>query len=105
VACVARYHRKAMPADRHACYGELGKADRSVVWMLAGILRVADGLDYTHGSVVRGLDVRARDDVLEITCRSRFDAEAELAQAGKKSDVLARATGRGVLLDVERVGA
>lgn len=105
VACVARYHRKAAPKDKHACYGELEEADRGVVWMLAGILRVADGLDYSHGSVVRDLEVRAGGAALEIVCRGFSGAQCELAQARKKSDVLARATGRQVVLEAERVRA
>jgi hypothetical protein len=66
------------------------------------MLRVADGLDYTHGSVVGDLDVRAGQGYLEVVCRAESGAQAELAQAERKSDVLARALGRAVSLRVER---
>jgi exopolyphosphatase / guanosine-5'-triphosphate,3'-diphosphate pyrophosphatase len=45
VACVARYHRGAVPKDRHEGYGDLGERARSIVLSLSALLRLADGLD------------------------------------------------------------
>ena len=104
VACVARYHRKAMPNDKHPCYADLDEPSRQLVWMLAGILRVADGLDYTHGSVVGDLAVRVKGQTLEIIARCRSDAVGELASAERKSNVLANATGMQVVIDAMLVG-
>jgi len=101
VACVARYHRGAMPRERHKRFAALDDGDQRTVWLLAGMLRVADGLDYTHGSLVRDVDVRVRTGHLEVIFRAESGAQAELAQAEKKSDVLARALGRVVSLRVE----
>lgn len=58
VAVVARYHRKAEPAKRHAEFAALSKADRVIVRRLAGVLRVADGLDRSHTQAVRGVRVK-----------------------------------------------
>ena len=102
VACVARYHRGAMPQERHKRFAALDDRDRRTVWLLAGMLRVADGLDYTHGSLAGDLDVRVRPGRLEVICRAECSAQAELAQAERKSDVLARALGRAVSVRVER---
>ncbi len=55
VALIARYHRKALPSERHEHYRNLDRADQHRVCMLAGILRVADGLDRSHNSIVRGV--------------------------------------------------
>lgn len=55
VAVIARYHRKAEPAKRHAEFAALSKEDRVIVRRLAGILRVADGLDRSHTQSVRGV--------------------------------------------------
>ena len=103
VACVARYHRKGAPQARHECFADLGDEDRRTVWLLAGMLRVADGLDYTHGAVVRDLDVEVRAGRVEIICRAEADAAGELASARKKADVLAEALGRAVRLRIEPV--
>ena len=102
VSCVARYHRKGAPRARHECFAALGDEDRRTVRLLAGMLRVADGLDYTHGAVVRDLDVAVRPGRVEIVCRAEADAAGELASAARKSDVLEQALGRTVCLRVER---
>ncbi|MFL6103441.1 MAG: HD domain-containing protein [Actinomycetes bacterium] len=52
VANIARYHRKALPADRHAEYMALDDDDRTLVRRLAALLRLADGLDADHFQVV-----------------------------------------------------
>src|SRR5690606_37459387 len=56
-ACVARYHRRAMPSTKHAAFKKLGPADRKRVRKLASILRIADALDRGHRSKVRAVEV------------------------------------------------
>lgn len=58
IAQVARYHRKSGPKDRHPAFAALAPADQQVVRTLAGLLRVAIGLDRGHEGHVA--DVRAR---------------------------------------------
>ena len=101
VACVARYHRKAAPRASHECFADLGDEDRRTVRLLAGILRVADGLDYTHRQAVREVGVEVLPGRVEIVCRAEGDAGGELASAAKKADVLEQALGRAVCLRVE----
>ncbi len=52
VANVARYHRKALPSEKHPPFAELSPRDREVVRHLAALLRVADGLDRAHEDAV-----------------------------------------------------
>jgi exopolyphosphatase/guanosine-5'-triphosphate,3'-diphosphate pyrophosphatase len=58
VANVARYHRRAEPDVRHAPYERLAKSDRRIVRQLAGVLRVADGLDRAHSQAVESVTLR-----------------------------------------------
>jgi exopolyphosphatase/guanosine-5'-triphosphate,3'-diphosphate pyrophosphatase len=58
IANVARYHRRAPPRKSHPNFARLDPQDRALVRVLAGILRVADGLDRTHTQ--RVTDVRCR---------------------------------------------
>jgi exopolyphosphatase/pppGpp-phosphohydrolase len=55
VACVARYHRKALPKKSHAIYRGLPRAARQRVAELGGILRLADAFDYAHDGGVTHL--------------------------------------------------
>jgi exopolyphosphatase/guanosine-5'-triphosphate,3'-diphosphate pyrophosphatase len=59
IANIARDHRRAFPSRKHQNLSRLSKEDRRLVAHLAGILRVADGLDRTHSRLVAG--VRAED--------------------------------------------
>lgn len=52
VANVARYHRSAEPKLKHRPFAELSESERTLVEALAGILRIADGLDRTHSQTV-----------------------------------------------------
>ena len=62
IAVVARYHRKSLPADKHAEFGALSKQDQRLVRILAGLLRVAIGLDRRHAATVRSVRVFIDDD-------------------------------------------
>lgn len=52
VANVARYHRKAHPAEKHKPFSALDGDDRELVRRLAAILCLADGLDRAHENAV-----------------------------------------------------
>ncbi|MFP4379016.1 MAG: HD domain-containing protein [Candidatus Sumerlaeia bacterium] len=60
VACVARYHRKAEPKPGHKIYRDLDPSQRKTVRSLAALLRLADGLDRSHHTKVRNLEVELR---------------------------------------------
>jgi exopolyphosphatase/guanosine-5'-triphosphate,3'-diphosphate pyrophosphatase len=64
VANVARYHRKANPADHHPSFAQLSASDQAGVLRLSAILRLADALDRDHVQRVQGVSVMiGTDDV------------------------------------------
>ena len=115
-ANVARYHRGASPKKRHRNFGELEKPLRERVRALAGILRLADGMDRGHVGAVAGLKVRWLERALRVTpVPARADAPLRLEMWGahRKSELLARVVGRpveivapdGSVLSSEALGA
>ena len=52
IANIARYHRKSHPKLKHDNFAKLNAINKDKVRKLAGILRVADGLDRGHNSAV-----------------------------------------------------
>ena len=58
IGLIARYHRKALPKEQHTYFRDLDTKDRNIVRKLAGILRVADGLDRMHQSKVKDISCR-----------------------------------------------
>ena len=94
VSCIARYHRKALPDKKHAHYSSLAKKDRRRVARLSALLRTADALDCTHGSLVRSLRCELLPGKIVIRCSATADLCAEEAEARKKGDLLEKVLGR-----------
>ena len=87
IACIARYHRKALPSLTHQGFGDLPKAARRQVRQLAAILRVADGLDYAHQGYVRSVRAELLDDVVTLLVHGPVEAEMEVRRAYEKADL------------------
>lgn len=91
VACVARYHRKAFPSKRHSAFARLERSDRRLVRALAGILRVADGLDRTHTQRITAVACTTHRGFVELTLHARTDPRVEIWDAERKSGLFSRA--------------
>lgn len=90
IANVARYHRKSHPKGRHPEFAELSRHDQSRVRTLAGILRVADGLDRTHRHNIDAIETVFDDEAItiNITCRDGCDPTFEFWSANRKKELL-----------------
>ena len=90
IAMVARYHRKSLPSADHADFMALPFADQERVQWLGAFLRIGDGLDRRHIQRVQEVEVRDLGNSCQILVYSPNEAEAELAGARKKADLLER---------------
>ena len=88
IGLIARYHRKALPKRSHKYYKQLSDNDQNRVAVLSGILRIADGLDRSHYSVVSDLTAEIRADEIKILCKTKGPATFEMFAASKKADLL-----------------
>jgi exopolyphosphatase/guanosine-5'-triphosphate,3'-diphosphate pyrophosphatase len=91
IANVARYHRRAFPHKSHANFSRLDRGERRLVRRLAGILRVADGLDRTHGQLAAGVRCRTGDGWVRIQVTGPRDPSIELEDAKRKAALFERA--------------
>lgn len=89
IACIARYHRRALPQKSHPEYAQLEKAARKRVSQLAALVRVADALDYGHDGRVEGVTAEIEEETVRffISAQHGLHADAELARARQKSDL------------------
>jgi exopolyphosphatase/pppGpp-phosphohydrolase len=92
IACIARYHRRALPSKDHDEFAALSPSARKRVSRLAALLRVADALDYNHDSRVLHLAVLpelCRHDVWTVAVQVRPLAEVddEFEHACDKADL------------------
>lgn len=92
IACIARYHRRAMPSLSHEEFATLKRPARKRVSALAALLRVADALDYSHDGRVLSLAAEpelctANAWAIALTIRPLADLDVELDKAYEKADL------------------
>lgn len=102
VALLARYHRKSAPKPSHPEFARLRPDEQRIVRVLAGILRIAIGLDRCHADAVAAVDVHRHGQrlYLDLIPNGDIDLDLELYAASERSDLLAEAL--EVTVDVRR---
>lgn len=93
LANIARYHRRSPPSLSHPNFSRLGEEDRELVRRLAGILRLADGLDRTHTQRVAGVGVTVEAGAVRFVLDAPPDSETDRWGAEQKSDLFQDAFG------------
>ncbi|HEX4125540.1 MAG TPA: Ppx/GppA phosphatase family protein [Tepidisphaeraceae bacterium] len=94
IANIARYHRKSAPKMKHEPYAALSSRARNVVMVGAALLRIADGLDRSHGSMVSSVTTKIGKKRVDVTIKARGDIELELWGARRKLDLFTQVFGR-----------
>lgn len=100
LAQIVRYHRKATPKESHAEFMALQPASRHKARVLAGILRIADGLDRSYTQRVRHVTCEVGDRAVTLRLDADGDASLEVWGARRKRDLFEEVFSRKVRLDV-----
>ena len=91
ISCIARYHRGGLPDKReHEVYNTLEKTERKIVKRLAGILKLADGLDRAHLSLIKKikLNYNSEDKIVEfILTPNTCEYTPDISSAIRKRDL------------------
>jgi len=91
ISCVCRYHRGSLPDKKeHEIYCHFDKKDRKIVKRLGGILRIADGLDRAHLSLIKKIRIQydAENNITEIFLTPvNFDFHPDISHAIRKKDL------------------
>jgi exopolyphosphatase/guanosine-5'-triphosphate,3'-diphosphate pyrophosphatase len=103
IGLIARYHRQAPPKKSHEGYGSLPGALRNTVKVLSSFVRLAEGLDRSHASIVSDLTVEDRHDDLLLRVKATGDAELEQWAAQRYLAPLEAALKRVVRVEVAHV--
>ncbi len=101
VANIARYHRKSLPKKKHDSFARLLSEDRLLVGRLAGILRLADGLDRRRNSLVDSLHCTLSDSVFHVILHGESDLSVELFGGKMKGDLFETSFDRKLVLTVQ----
>jgi len=95
IANVARYHRKSHPKIKHVDFNKLSASNKRKVKMLAGILRIADGLDRGHKGIIKDIDVDIKDSVyrVNVTPETGKDPVLEIWGANTRKELFEESFG------------
>jgi exopolyphosphatase/guanosine-5'-triphosphate,3'-diphosphate pyrophosphatase len=93
VANVARYHRGALPKRKHDAFGRLSSEDQRRVQRLAGILRLAGGLDRSRTQQVRDVLVTLVDGRVTLDVVAEQEPQADIWGAERRIELFEKAFG------------
>ncbi len=91
IACICRFHRGGLPdKEKHELYGSFDKKERKLIKRLGGILKLADGLDRAHLSLIRNIKINfdEENNIVEfILTPNTPDYYPDLTSAIRKRDL------------------
>jgi exopolyphosphatase/guanosine-5'-triphosphate,3'-diphosphate pyrophosphatase len=100
IANIARYHRRAFPKPNHEFFSTLSLEDQGKVWMLGGILRLADAMDRSHESRIKNFKAVLRGGNIRLSLLSSRRCDHEIWAIEHKKDMFEEAFGVTVQLVV-----
>jgi len=78
IANISRYHRKSHPKLKHDNFNKLSPKNKERVRKLAGILRIADGFDRGHNSLVQDILITTKDENYDFNVKTKVNCNPEL---------------------------
>jgi exopolyphosphatase/guanosine-5'-triphosphate,3'-diphosphate pyrophosphatase len=104
LTALVRWHRRGEPKANDDLVGELDGPARERVRRLAGLLRVADGLDRSRKQVVTSLSARVSPSLVLVRVTTEGDPELELWGARRKRELFERVFDRELELTAHPSG-
>lgn len=101
IANIARYHRKSHPKETHDNFQQLSSEWRSVVRLLAGMLRIAEGLDRRQLQAVRRVHAVCKESSIELHLLANLPStipDIELWSAQHRKGLLEEALGKRIVV-------
>jgi exopolyphosphatase/guanosine-5'-triphosphate,3'-diphosphate pyrophosphatase len=85
IALIVRFHRGSLPRPQQKAFSGIGPDERSALFLLSGILRLADAFDRRQGRRIYRLELKLCGNVLCITAPgyTETDASAERLAAAR----------------------
>jgi len=93
IANIARYHRGALPKRKHKNLARLSSDDQRRVQRLAGILRLAGGLDRSRTQHVQDVVAQVADGRVLIDVVAGQDPQADVWGAERRTELFEKAFG------------
>ena len=95
---VVRYHRKAKPKKKHNKFRKLSKPQQQLVRVLAGILRIAIGLDNTKNQLVKEVVCKLSSNKIKIDLLGNDQMDLEVWEGRRNRELLEDALSREIII-------
>jgi exopolyphosphatase/guanosine-5'-triphosphate,3'-diphosphate pyrophosphatase len=102
IACIARYHRRKVPAGTHLLYQSLPKDKQILVLKLSALLRIANALDRCHGQKVKKIELqRSPSQDITLTAHVEGNFLNEKLDFQEKKDIFEEISGSKLDLKIK----
>lgn len=106
IACIARYHRRALPSTSHEEFAQMDAKARKRVSALSALVRIADALDFNHDGRVLHLfalteHCNKETWTIALQMRQLADLDLEIEHAYAKADLFEKVFKRKLRLIVQ----
>ncbi len=104
IAHIARYHRKSHPKKKHYDFNKLNPDNQYTIWVLGGILRIAEGIDRRRLQNVQSIETSINKDsilIKLIPARSEESPDIELWGADRRKSMLEEVMKKSIRFDFE----
>jgi exopolyphosphatase/guanosine-5'-triphosphate,3'-diphosphate pyrophosphatase len=100
IANIARYHRKSHPKIKHENFNKLSQKNQERVKKLSAILRIADGLDRGHNTIVEDIEITRTNNTLNFTIltKDNINPELEIWGANMRKELFEEVFGKKVIV-------
>jgi len=98
IGMISKAHRGEANFESQGFFSLLSSKERDNVMMLASLIRIADGLDYSHLGFVQSVHCITNPDEVVIEISTHQDASAERDQSYKKGDLFIRVFNRKLVI-------
>jgi exopolyphosphatase/guanosine-5'-triphosphate,3'-diphosphate pyrophosphatase len=98
LSCLGRYHTRGRPRESFNAWVALSSSDKTKCLSLLCLLRIADGFDVSHASLVFDVDAEVGAESVDLVARCRGDAELEQWMFQRKKDLFEELFGRTLTL-------
>lgn len=103
MANLAYFHRKSPPRKRHVHFLALSAENQQMVRILSVLLRLAEGLDRSHLSLVKDVTVSLKNRQVRIQLQANADPQLEIWYLGNESAAFEEAFGMPMVVEDERL--
>jgi CHAD domain-containing protein len=98
IALVSRAHRGNASPESYGIYSLLTPIARENALMLASLIRIADGLDFSHNGLIQSVHCTINPEEVLVEISAVQDASSEMERARLKGDLFSRVFKRALVI-------